>query len=66
MPKYPKAKARFTGADGNVFNLIAICVRALEKVKAPENEIETFKSEVMRTKSYDDAMQYMMGWVNVT
>ena len=64
IEKNEKPKVKLIGQDGNVFNLIAICKKALCKnglvVKAKEMEERIFKS-----KSYDDALSIMSDYLSI-
>lgn len=59
-----KPKAKIIGENGNVFNLGAICVAALEKAKMPEQAAE-MRGRIMRSKSYDEAIQIMGEYCNL-
>ena len=59
-----KPKAKLLGADGNVFNLIGICSRALKGV-GKFAESEQMSSRVFRCGSYDEALQIMMEYCDV-
>lgn len=60
--KYPNITAKLLGEDGNVFNLIGIVSKALKENGVDSNE---FVKEVRSSKSYNEALQVMMSWVNV-
>ena len=53
-----KPKAQVTGQDGSVFNLIAICVKALKRAGQTEQANEMIK-RVFASESYDEAIQIM-------
>ena len=55
-PKKPKAKV--IGQDGNVFNLIGICQRALIKAKQ-DGKSKEMRERVFNSKSYDEALVIM-------
>ena len=57
-----KPKAKLIGADGNVFNLLAICKRALRRHPNAFNELW---ERVQNSSSYDEALQIMMEYVEV-
>lgn len=57
-----KPTAQFTGADGNVFNLLGICSRSLHRMPNAFNEL---RDRVFEAKSYDEALQIMMEYVEV-
>lgn len=58
-----KPKARIIGADGNVFNLIGICSRAL-KDNGFRNEAEEMCKRVTSSKSYDEALSIMCEYID--
>ncbi|MEK6882538.1 MAG: hypothetical protein AABY22_23155 [Nanoarchaeota archaeon] len=53
-----KPKVKLTGQDGNVFNLISICQLALKKA-GNENEVKEMQDKIFASKSYDEAIQIM-------
>lgn len=57
-----KPVAKLIGADGNVFNLLGICSRALRRMPNAYNELW---ERVQKAKSYDEALQIMMEYVEV-
>lgn len=62
---FEKVKAPIIGADGNVFNLIGICSRAL-KEKGYREQAKELQERVTSSKSYDEALQVMMEYVEPT
>ena len=65
-PRFLKAHARLSGTDGNVFCLMAVCTRALREAGATKDERDEFSQEVMASSSYDEALQVITRWVNVS
>lgn len=59
--KYPDIKVRLTGQDGNVFNLLGLCVQAARKGKIPQTEIDSFFDEATAS-DYDNALQTCQRW----
>lgn len=53
-----KPIAKVIGEDGNVFNLIAICSKALKKEGLYE-EAKKMQSECFNAGSYEEALQIM-------
>ena len=45
MPKYPDITVELVGKDGNAFNILGICRRAMKRAHLPESEIEAFTQE---------------------
>lgn len=62
---FEKVDAPIIGADGNVFNLIGICQRAL-KENGYQKEAKELSDRVTSSKSYDEALNIMMEYVNPT
>lgn len=60
---FKKVDAKIIGADGNVFNLIGICQRAL-KNNGYYNEASELVTRVNNSHSYDEALQIMMEYIN--
>ena len=60
----PKLKptAKMIGEDGNVFNLLAICRRALRRYPSAFNELW---ERVQNSGSYEEALRIMMEYVDV-
>lgn len=61
--EFEKVDAPIIGADGNVFNLIGICKRAL-KSNGYVKEAEELVNRVTNSHSYDEALEIMMEYVN--
>lgn len=57
-----KPTAKLIGADGNVFNLLGICRRSLRRMPNAFNEL---LDRVHNAKSYEEALQIMMEYVEV-
>jgi hypothetical protein len=57
--KMPKPVVQLTGENGNVYNLLSICVRALRK-EGMVDEAEKLKADVMAAEDYDHALRLMM------
>ena len=56
---------QLTGEDGNVFNLVGIVSKALERA-GEKDAAEAMKTEVFSSGSYDEALGIMMKYVNVS
>lgn len=65
MSQESKPKVKLVGEDGNVFNLIGICSRALEKAGQPDNA-KSLMTECFAAESYDHALQIMMKYCDVS
>lgn len=65
MSNKTKTKCRLVGEDGNVFNLIGIVLKCLQK-QGLNKEAKEFSERVMKAGSYDQALQIMMEYVDPT
>lgn len=61
MPNKPKVK--LVGEDGNVFNIIGLVCRALNKAGLREEAVE-FQNKAMKQKSYDDVLVLLFDYVD--
>jgi len=59
-----KPKCKLVGQDGNVFNLIGLCSRALRKAGL-DAEAKEMTSKCFQAKSYSEALGIMMEYVEV-
>lgn len=59
--RYPDITVKLVGEDGNIFNLMGIVKRELPPPVRGE-----FQDEVFSAGSYDDALQVIMRWVNIS
>ncbi|MFA0888148.1 MAG: hypothetical protein ACC613_03500 [Synergistales bacterium] len=59
-----KPKVHLIGQDGNVFNLVGICSRALKKAGKPE-EAKAMRERVFRCGSYTEALSTMGEYVEI-
>jgi len=57
-----KPKAKIIGADGNVFNLIGICRRALKDASLSDKADE-MTSRITSSSSYEDALSIMCEYI---
>jgi len=58
-----KPKAKLLGADGNVFNLLGICKKALKKAGQAEEAKELTK-RVFSSGDYHEALTIMLEYVD--
>ena len=61
---FMKPKCNLIGQDGNIFNILALASRALKKAKMYD-EAKKMQKEVMSSKSYNDALQVIMEYVEI-
>lgn len=59
-----KPTVQLTGQDGNVFNLLSICVRALKR-NQQHDEASELQRRVLSCGSYDEALVLMNQYCEV-
>lgn len=59
-----KPKVKLSGQDGNVFNLIGLCSRAL-KAAGQEENAQLMSSECMHSHSYQEALGIMAKYCDI-
>lgn len=64
MPKYPDITVQLVGKDGNAFNILGICRRAMKRAHLPESEIEAFTTEATNS-NYDHLLATVCEYFNV-
>ena len=64
MPKYPDITVELVGKDGNAFNILGICRRAMKRAHLPESEIEAFTTEATNS-NYDHLLATVCEHFNV-
>ena len=65
MNNKQKPKVQLVGQNGNVFNLLGICTRALNQSGQPD-EAKELKNRVMSCNSYDEVLAIMLEYVDET
>jgi hypothetical protein len=65
MDNKPKPEVQLIGQDGNVFNLLGICVKALKKAGQLE-EAQELQKRVWECGSYNEALSIMLEYVEET
>ena len=60
--EFKKPLAPIIGADGNVFNLIGICSRALKSAGYPDKATE-MTDRITNSRSYDEALSIMCEYI---
>ncbi len=63
--KYPEITVELIGQNGNIFNLIGICTKAMRRAKVSMEECNRFVDEVTSAKNYNEALAVIMRWVDV-
>lgn len=59
-----KPKCKLIGEDGNIFNLMGIASRTLKRAGLKE-EAEEMVDRILKSESYDMALQIIMEYVDV-
>ena len=62
MEEFIKQKAEIIGEDGNVFNLIGICSRALKRARYYDKADE-MTNRVTSSHSYEEALSIMCEYI---
>jgi hypothetical protein len=65
MENDQKPKVKLVGENGNVFNLMNICSRALKNAGQPEKAKEMSHKIQTTAKSYEEALAIMMDYCEV-
>jgi len=60
-----KPRVKLSGENGNVFNLMAICSKALKEAGLQDKAKEMCNKITTTAKSYDEALQIMMEFCEV-
>ena len=64
MAKYPDITVELVGKDGNAFNILGICRRAMKRANLSESEIEAFTTEAT-SGDYNHLLTTCCKWFNV-
>ena len=64
MSDKQKPKVQLVGQDGNVFNLLGICTKALKRA-GQYDEATELKNRVMSSGSYGEALSIMLEYVDL-
>jgi len=65
IPKYPDITVPLVGEDGNAYAILGRVSRALRQAGIPDDERQAFLAEATQG-SYDELLQTVMRWVEVT
>lgn len=60
-----KPECKLLGKDGNVFNIIGLVVKALQRTGLKE-QAEEFKEKAFACNSYNEVLSLTMKYVDVT
>ena len=64
MPKYPDITVELVGQNGNAFNILGICLRAMREANLPQEERDAFEKEAT-SGNYDHLLATCVKWFNV-
>ena len=64
MPKYPDITVRLTGKNGNAFNILGICLRAMRRAGFSQEERDAFYAEAT-SGNYDHLLAACLECFNV-
>ena len=64
MPKYPDITVELVGQNGNAFNILGICFRAMREADLPQEERDAFEKEAT-SGNYDHLLATCIKWFNV-
>lgn len=64
MPKYPDITVQLTGKDGNAFNILGICLRAMRQAGLSQEERDAFRAETT-SGNYDHLLATCLEWFRV-
>lgn len=64
MPKYPEITVRLTGENGNAFNILSICLKAMHQSGLSQEERDAFYAETT-SGNYDHLLATCMKWFEV-
>ena len=64
MPKYLDITVELVGKDGNAFNILGICRRAMKRADLDEPEIEAFTAEAT-SGDYNHLLATCCDWFEV-
>lgn len=64
MPKYPEITVELVGQNGNAFNILGICLRAMRRAGLSKEECDKFQAEAT-SGNYDNLLATCIEWFNV-
>ena len=64
MPKYPDITVQLTGKDGNAFNILSICLRAMRRADLSQEERDAFQAEAI-SGDYLHLLAICAEWFNL-
>ena len=64
MPKYPDITVRLIGENGNAFNILGICLRAMRQAGLSKEERDAFQAEAT-SSNYDHLLATCIEWFEI-
>lgn len=64
-PRYPGVFVQLSGQDGNIGSIMGRVARELKEQDATADEINEFRTGFFECGSYDEALAWVMSWVEV-
>ena len=64
MPKYPDITIKLVGEDGNVFNILGICLQSMFSAGLSMEECQRFQAEAT-SGDYNHLLRICMEWFNI-
>lgn len=64
MPKYPDITVQLVGQNGNAFNILGICLRAMRRADLSQEERDAFHAEAT-SGDYIHLLATCMEWFEV-
>lgn len=62
--KHPEITVQLLGQDGNAFNVLGLCKRAMKRNHLPQEEINQFIKEAT-SGNYDHLIATVMSWFDI-
>ena len=64
MPKYPEITVKLTSENGNAFNILGICLRAMRQAGLSQEERDAFYAKAT-SGNYDHLLATCLEWFRV-
>ncbi len=64
MPKYPEITVKLTSENGNAFNILGICLRAMRRAGLSQEERDVFYAETT-SSNYAHLLATCIEWFEV-
>lgn len=64
--KYPDIKVQLTGLNGNIFNLLGAVTKAMRRAGIAHEEINKMRDQVLGCVAYQEAIDTLARWVEIS